>query len=392
MADILEVEDLLSQLTAEGQLQSSGAFTVDLSRAKDKLARFQFEDPFYYILKLVQAAVAGGGQEFSVSSGTADVAVAFLGLGFSRVQMENLFYSLVGESESPPALRHFAMGINAAVSTRASEIMVQTFDGRTGVEVHWTKQGQRSVAWAPTQQVAQTRFLMKRTAADVLSDLGAKLASRDVFSMFSGDRKGMDREQALIYDHCAFCPMPISINGRPCPGYDLGERPQVGLWANLLARLLGEAPLNPKHHLFEVFLPRSNGAGLAGPRHSFSSWARGYVPDGQFSNIMVVPARLGDSVIVMPVRDGVSLKTLRLSWEGPGAIFYVDVAELDVDLTETTLVRNERNLSCFQELGSGLCQAGQHYLESGKARLPSSLRGQLERKLRAGLKSSMVFN
>ena len=60
MADILEVEDLLSQLTAEGQLQSSGAFTVDLSRAKDKLARFQFEDPFYYILKLVQAAVAEG--------------------------------------------------------------------------------------------------------------------------------------------------------------------------------------------------------------------------------------------------------------------------------------------------------------------------------------------
>lgn len=394
MSDVLEVEDLLSQLTAEGQLQSSGTFTLDLSRAKDKLAQFLFEDPFYYVLKLVQAAVAGDAQEFSVTSGTSEVAVAILGLGFSRRQMENLFYCLVGEgqSEASLALRHFAMGINAAVSTRASEITVQTFDGQAGVEVRWTKKGQTSVGWAPARGVPQTRFLMKRTAADMLSDIGAKLASRDLFSMFSGDRKGMDREQGLIYDHCAFCPMPISINGRPCPGYDLGQRPQVGGWATLMASLFGSISLHPKYHLYELFLPKGQSPGLAGPRHTFSSWARGYNKDGQYSTIMVVPARLGEFVTVMPIRDGLSLKTKRLSWEGPGAIFYVDAAELDVDLTETQLIGNESNLRVFEELGRVLCEAGQQFLSSGKARLPSQMRTELERRLQRGLKSHMVFN
>ena len=87
MGDVLEVDDLLSQLSNEGQLQSSGSFTVDLSRAKEKLARYVFEDPFYYILKLVQAAVAGGGREFSLTSGPTEVAVAVLGMGYTPFQL-----------------------------------------------------------------------------------------------------------------------------------------------------------------------------------------------------------------------------------------------------------------------------------------------------------------
>lgn len=392
MGDVLEVEDLLSQLSAEGQLQSSGSFTVDLSRAKEKLAKYVFEDPFYYILKLVQAAVAGGAHEFSLTSGPTEVAVAVLGMGYTPFQLENLFYSLVGESESAPGLRYFAMAVNAAVSTRASQITVQSFDGREGLEVCWTKAGQRSTPWKPSKPYAQTRFHMKRTAADVFSDIGARLASRDIFSMFSGERKGMDQEQGLIYDHCAFCPMPISINGRACPGYDLGERAKVGLWANFIGSVFGDLSLNPKHNLYEVFLPKAESPGLAGPRLTFSSWSRGYQPGGQYGVIMVVPARMAEHVTVMPIRDGVSLKTLRLSWDGPGAIFYVDAAQMDVNLTEVELIRNERTLAKFQELGESLCKAGQQYLQSGKARLTSSLRTLLERRLREGAESRMVFN
>ena len=53
----LQVEDLLGELTREGQLQSSGRFTIDISKAKEKLAQFQFADPFCYILQLVQGSL-----------------------------------------------------------------------------------------------------------------------------------------------------------------------------------------------------------------------------------------------------------------------------------------------------------------------------------------------
>lgn len=393
MSQLLDVDDLLNQLSGEGELQSSGRFSVDVSKAKEKLAQFQFEDAFYYILKLVQAAVAGGASGLSLQSRTAEVEVTILGLGFTPYQLENLLYSLMADrSETTPALRHFAMGLNAAVNTRASEITVQSFDGKEGLEVRWTKKGQRSAGWAPSKPLAQTRMLLKRTAADVLSDIGAKIGSRDVFSMFSGDRKGMDREQGLIYDHGAFCPMPISINGRPCPGYDLGVPAHSGIFSTLWSRLFDDgSSVDPKHHLFEIYLPKEGVSSISGPRLTHSRWPRGYVKNGLYSAILVVPARLAEDTVIMPVRDGISLKPFKVAWEGPGSILYVDAKDLDVDLTETGLIKNEKTLGMLGDLGRVLCEGGQQYLSSGKAIPSSRLRTNLEQRLQEGITSPMIF-
>ncbi len=392
MSQLLDVDDLLSQLSSEGELQSSGRFTVDVSKAKEKLAQFQFQDAFYYILKLVQAAVAGGASGLSLQSRTAEVEVTILGLGFTPYQLENVLYSLMADSsETTPALRHFAMGLNAAVNTRASEIVVQSFDGKEGLEVHWTKKGQRSGAWAPKKALPQTRMLLKRTAADVFSDISAKIGSRDIFSMFSGDRKGMDREQALIYDHCAFCPMPISINGRPCPGYDLGVPAYSGVLSTLWSRLFEPSAVDPKHHLFEVYLPAHGGAAVSGPRLTHSRWPRGFEKNSLFSAILVVPARLSESTVVMPIRDGISLKPFHVAWDGPGAIFYLDARDLEVDLTEVNLIKNEKTLGILGELGRTLCEAGKQYLNSGKAIGSGKLRTTLVHRLEEGMASPMIF-
>ena len=392
-SQLLDVDDLLNQLSAEGELQSSGRFTVDVSKAKEKLAQFQFEDAFYYILKLVQAAVAGGASGLALQSRTAEVEVTILGLGFNPYQLENVLYSLMADrSETTPSLRHFAMGLNAAVNTRASEIMVQSFDGKEGLEVRWTKKGQRSTGWEPSKPLAQTRMLLKRTAADVLSDISAKLASRDVFSMFSGDRKGMDREQALIYDHCAFCPMPITINGRPCPGYDLGVPPYSGVLSTLWSRIFDDgSSVDPKHHLFELYLPKTGDSSLSGPRMTHSRWPRGFEKNSQYSAILVVPARLAEDSVVMPVRDGISLKPFKVAWDGPGAILYLDANDLEVDLTEVNLIKNERTLGVLGGLGRTLCEGGLQYLSSGKGIPSPKLRTTLEQRLQAGLHSPMIF-
>ena len=392
MSNLLDVDDLLSQLSSEGELQSSGRFTVDVSKAKEKLAQFQFQDAFYYILKLVQAAVAGGASGLSLQSRTAEVEVTILGLGFTPYQLENVLYSLMADSsETTPALRHFAMGLNAAVNTRASEITVQSFDGKDGLEVHWTKKAQRSAAWGPKKALPQTRLLLKRTAADVISDIGAKLGSRDIFSMFSGARKGMDREQALIYDKCAFCPMPISINGRPCPGYDLGRPPYSGMLSVLWSRLFDSSAVDPKHHLFELYLPAQGGSGVSGPRLTHSRWPRGFQKNSVYSAILAVPAHLAEDSIILPVRDGVQLEALRVSWDGPGAIIYLDARELDVDLTETKLVKNEKTLDILGGLGRTICDGGRQYLSSGKSILSRKMRSDLEHRLEAGMSCPMVF-
>lgn len=388
----LQVEDLLAELTREGELQSTGRFTVDVSRAKEKLAQFQFEDPFCYILKLVQCAVAASGVGFILQSGSTELLATMVGVSFRTVELENLLYYLLqetSEAEVSPALRHLAVAVNAAVGTRAQEIVLKTWDGKQGAQVSWTRDGQRSSPWKPGADQVQTRFHMKRVAGDVLSDVVQKMANRDLMSMMTGARQGMDREQALIYDKCAFCPIPIKINGKDCPGYDLGAQPEISLMTTLMGRLFGSESINPKHHLVELYFP-CEGLGLAGPRKTYAAWRGNLDPGKTYSAILAVPARLNGFTLVIPVLDGVSLQVQRLEWPGPPSIFYVDAHGLDLDLTGVTLVRNEKALTRFNSLSQELLTACQMYLKSPRA-VRGQTRDRLENRMREGQNKPVMF-
>jgi hypothetical protein len=387
----LQVDDLLRELTQEGQLQSSGRFTVDLSRAKEKLAQYQFQDPFCYILKLVQAAVSAGADGFVLQSGTTELVATMVGATFTPHELENLLYYLLQESSESsvsPALRHLAVAVNAAVGTRASEILLKSWNGQIGVQVRWTPGGQYSSPWQPTSPQIQTRFQMRRVAGDVISDVYQKVASRDLLSMMTGSRQGMDREQGLIYDRCAFCPIPIKINNKDCPGYDLGAPPDVGLWANFFGRLLGNEPINPKHHLLELYFP---GRALMGPRKTYTRWAGNRTPEATYEAVLALPARLTGNTLVIPILDGVSLQIQRLAWPGPPAIFYVDAQGLDLDLTGLSLVRNEKALLRFGEYAQQLVEAGYKYLASPVAIRKGDVRNRLESALRQGKQQPVAF-
>jgi len=391
----LQVEDLLAELTSEAQLQSTGRFTVDVSKAKEKLAQFQFQDPFCYILKLVQATVAAGGDSFLFQSGSTELKAALVGVTFSAFELENLLYSLLQESsemEVSPSLRHLAVAVNAAVGTRASQITLKSWDGNSGIQVTWTSGGQRSSPWQPSQgQGPQTRFELKRLAGDVLSDVYQKVANRDILSMVTGRREGMDREQALIYDHCAFCPIPIKINGKDCPGYDLGAPPDVGLWASLMSKLNSEGhKVEPKHHLLELYFPCDK-MGLAGPRKTFTKWAGNRAPGKTYSAILAMPARITGPTLVVPVLDGVSLQVQRIQWPGPASIFYLDAHGLTLDLTEVMLVRNEAALARFNDYAQKLLDAAEQYLASPVAIGRGQLRNSLIRAIQEGRNEPVCF-
>lgn len=51
---------MLAELLKGGRYESSGTFSLDLARAAEKLGRYQSAEPLFFLLKFVQAAVAGG--------------------------------------------------------------------------------------------------------------------------------------------------------------------------------------------------------------------------------------------------------------------------------------------------------------------------------------------
>ena len=91
---------------------------------------------------------------------------------------------------------------------------------------------------------------------------------------------------------------------------------------------------------------------------------------------------------MLPLRDGITLEAVKIAWDGPGGLFYVDAHELDVDLTEVKVLRSEKTLQAFQEMGNTFCQGGLKFLASAQ---PGRLRSELERRLQAGLNSPMGF-
>ncbi len=385
MSQVLDIDNLLAELTQEGELQSSGRFTLDLNKAKEKLAQFQLANPYCYVLKLVQAAVAGGATHFALRSGSTEVKVNMRGLSFSALQLENVLYCLLGE-DAPipvtPALRHLAVAINASVGTRASRLSVKSWDGEQGVEVYWGPGGNGSRPWLPeaAERYPLTCFEMNRAAGDVGKELYAKLAKRDVIGMISGDRKGMDNEQALLHDHCNFAPIPILINGNACPGYELGApaEPVLSLtW--LWGKMRGDGPSYfPAHHLFEVYLSHQPAdRGIAAPRRSYSRGTVGLDPNGLYRAILAQPAALKGPIKVVPILDGVMLNVTRFHWSDLGAIFHIDAESLTLDLTGMSVVHDEKTQACLLDLARQHCQVGETFVQSPQAPGHGKVRSRL---------------
>ena len=53
----MALEDYLINQASEGTLDSEGGFTLDLSRAADKLAKFALPSHSHYLLKIIQGLI-----------------------------------------------------------------------------------------------------------------------------------------------------------------------------------------------------------------------------------------------------------------------------------------------------------------------------------------------
>jgi hypothetical protein len=57
---------ILQQLAQEGRVESKGVFTIDAENVRQKLATFQFQRSGQWILKVIQALVAGGAERTEI--------------------------------------------------------------------------------------------------------------------------------------------------------------------------------------------------------------------------------------------------------------------------------------------------------------------------------------
>ncbi|MCA9791169.1 MAG: hypothetical protein KC910_05215 [Candidatus Eremiobacteraeota bacterium] len=197
------LEQLLQARRAEGAFDSSGDFTIELSRARAKLARFQLADPDYFVLKLLQAAVAGG-----ATLGSFRFRLSYLRFLFALpddsvlFDQDRLFEALALPGLCPPgAIRHLAISVTAGLTTHPVRVVWSTW--RRG-------------------QLQQLEFDFKEPRGFVSSQR-PNWASYDSCCYFRIERNlarsgfviDPSRARRVIAQRCRFFPMSLELEGEP---------------------------------------------------------------------------------------------------------------------------------------------------------------------------------
>lgn len=159
-----------------GPVESHGAFTINTEAALRRLSTARFPGPHHYLLKFVQAAVAGGAAEIRFRLTWWAIEVTWKPP--SEVRLEGLLGQVLTGEEA--AGHHLAVGAWAALGAGASRVVVEQAGQRLvlGPEGHWSE----TRVEGPALRVKILRWRL---------DLGA--------------------ERRCLVEHCAWSPIPVLL-------------------------------------------------------------------------------------------------------------------------------------------------------------------------------------
>lgn len=175
-------QELVAKLAQEARSEGSGRFAIDFRQAAQQIEGLE-NRPGLYLLKLVQAAVAADCREISLRLGRYEV--EFQALGTSLFSPEDLRRALEGPFQSlGPAVEHLAWTLFLArpVEHLSLELPEASYDSEHG----WQAQ--------PFSSGLRVRLRRTRSWASWLA--------------------GRGHEHALLYERCAYAPVPIRLDGR----------------------------------------------------------------------------------------------------------------------------------------------------------------------------------
>ena len=125
------IDAVIARSRRPGAFAERQRFTLARSRAIQKMRQFALADPHYYILELVQSAVATGALYIDVRADDDTFTLTYLGGGLPEAGLANLFDFLFASKERGDlsGLRALALGVNALMLFEPARILIESGDG-----------------------------------------------------------------------------------------------------------------------------------------------------------------------------------------------------------------------------------------------------------------------
>ena len=204
-------------------MESQGQFTISRQEALRKLATFQLPFELAWVLKIVQAAVAGEVRELRIRQTSTDTEFLFqLPANWKLATLEQAF--LQPDSSQPESIEHLRQGLWAASLNEGRPF--QLVSGAEDDSVVWTGDELRRVsseAWACSGVTVSHRKKSEGEGWFLLKQIQAARRNAEILQVLAG--------QAFT------CPLPLIVDGRRLDGLQLC--PKQGISASSHPLVMG---------------------------------------------------------------------------------------------------------------------------------------------------------
>ena len=260
------IDHVIERSREPGEFRERREFSIARGQAIQKLRKFALVDPHYYILELIQSAVANGATYIDIKCGSDGMALSYIGGHFTENALAQLFDFLFASEDDVEhgPLRQLALGVNALMLFDPEEIVVETGNGTLpGTSRIAIRGGEDTVEVGRPDKALEGTFIrangLDRKAMKKRSSLDS--------------HGGKPREYTAVEDRCLVAPVPILFNQDPVFGYSSQRTPKslfgfhktVSFDEGDLYGTIGIA----RRHSGSVFRLLTHGVWIESTRHEF---------------------------------------------------------------------------------------------------------------------------
>ncbi|MEC9465517.1 MAG: hypothetical protein VX834_07020 [Myxococcota bacterium] len=216
------IDDIIARSRDGGEFSERKTFTLTRNKAIEKMRNFALAKPEYYVLELIQAAVASGADCVSVLASEDELIFSYTGAYITSNDLNQLFDYLFASKDKLGVahLRELALGINALLSYRPKEIIIESGVGMAHGSARMVLRDQGESIDIGTADTAIDGTYVRAVGLRPPQDVGGN-HRLDV--------------SAAIEERCLAMPIPLMLNGEAPFGYTSVRMPSLWGYQNTLS-------------------------------------------------------------------------------------------------------------------------------------------------------------
>lgn len=303
------LDQLLEGLRTVGKTESTGTFTIDFARAREKLARFQLGEPELFVLKFVQAAVLAA-EHLSITYRKDQLRFLFHGWEGSGLEAVGQRFCSILDNTFHDACGCLTIGLNAALALKPRSLTASRFET-----------GERRGEWVCLGE----EWELLAAERDSRAGLGACL----VVSLDEPAGLDLDRFERALLTRCAYAPLQILLNGESL-SEKAGPPPSLGRHRGIYFRdnrILSEFRLETPEPAFTI--PETPETALISNR-----------VQGDRLSWLLFGVDFDPMACLFLVKSGVVVDSQRVELDTPGLLAVVEADALETDLTGLQIRQN----------------------------------------------------